>query len=225
MGSMKDRLSTLNRQYREIEIKALDGDSQEIAFYRRPTEIEDDILRKAMSEEYDTILTGLKDGDNSVYATLLEMFAKSDVALSIDSLVSSQAQAIRQRAVKELGKPEPKEDTTDEDRKAYIDELVPIFERYAEDIREMLRKDPKDVVASKAAQARVESIASDRAFEIYRRRLIAQALFEKDEATDQFTRVFETQEQVPEFLDTDTINSITSKIMEEMNRVKNLPLK
>lgn len=225
MSSLKDRLSTLNRQYKEIEIQAMDKESSEIAYYRRPTEIEDNILRKAMSEENETILKSLKEGDESVYATLLDMFEKSDVGISIDYIASTQIENIRQSSVKELGKDEPDKDSSQEERDAYVEELKPIFERRMGEIREIIGKDPKDVLAQKAAQSRIEKIAMERAWEIYRRRLIAQALYEKDEDSDLFKRVFTKHEEVPEFLDTDTINTITSKIIEEMQKVRPLPLK
>lgn len=222
---LKDKLSVLNRQFREIEIKSLDGNSSETGYYRRPTEIEDSILKKAMNEEYETILAGLKSGDESVYHTLVDLFKNSSQDASINILIGAQTDEIRQASVRELGKKEPDAETPDEEREAYIEELKPIFERRVEELRNLLKLEPEDVLPEKAAQSRVEAIARDRAFEIYRRRLIAQSLYEKDEDTDKYELVFESHEEVPEFLDTDTINTITKAIIDEMNRVKNLPLK
>jgi hypothetical protein len=222
---LKDKLSVLNRQFREIEIQSLDKTSKEVGYYRRPTEIEDSILRKAMNEEYETILGGLKEGETSVYHTMIDLFKNASTEAAVNTLIASQADDIRAQSARELGKLEPDADTSKEDREAYIEELKPIFERKVEELRKVLNMEPEDVLPMKAAQTRIETIARDRAFEIYRRRLIAQSLYEKDDATDKFELVFAKHEEVPESLDTDTINTIAKAIIDEMNRVKNLPLK
>lgn len=224
MNKLKDRLATLNRQFQEIEITSLDGETKETAYYRRPTEYDDSILKKAMNEEYESISKGLKEGDDSTFETLKGLFAESPRAASIEALVASQINELRQASVRELGKPELDETATDEERKAFIEELTPIFERKAQELRDILDKESDDVLPTKAAQARVEAIARDKAFEIYRRRLIAQSLYEKDEETGEYVLSFAVEE-VPKFLDTDTINTITTVIIGEMNRVKNLPLR
>ncbi len=222
---LKDKLSVLNRQFRELTITSVDGTNSETGYYRRPTEIEESILRKAMSEEYETIVSGLKGGSPSIYDTLLELFKSQPKRVCADAIVAAHADDLRARSITELGRPEPTSDDSEEDRKAFIDDLTPIFERRANELRDTMELEESDALAEKATQARIEAIARERAFEIYRRRLISQCLYEKNEETDAYELVFDNHEDVPKALDSDTINTITKAILDEVNRVKSLPLR
>lgn len=222
---LKDRLSVLNRQFREIEITSLDSTKTELAYYRRPTEIEEQILRKAMNEEFEVILKGLKYGEPSVFHNFVELFKTAGKEAAVNAIINSQTETMRQDAVRELGEEEPAKDSSEADRDAYIERLKPFFEDRVKRLRGILDVEPDDVLPEKAAEIRIEAIARERAWEIYRRRLIAQSLYEKDEDTDQYVLAFENHEEVPEALDSDTINALTRSILDEVNRVKNLPLK
>jgi rubrerythrin len=225
MSKLKDRLSVLNRQFREVTIRSIDSDDSEIAYYRRPTELEDQVLRKAMNEEFETLIKGFKAGESSTYQHFIELFKVAGKEASVNAIINSQTETMRQDAVRELGEAEPAADSSKEDREAYVEKLKPLFEQRVERLRGILNAEPDDVLPEKAAEIRIESMARDRAWELYRHRLIASSIYEKDDATDQFELVFENHEDVPNCLDSDMINTITKLVLDEINRVKNLPLR
>ncbi len=233
MSSFKERLAGLNRQYRPIMLKSVDGEIEEKVFYRRPTEMEDELLRKDMEDEFEHIRDRLKraeEGKESLYDTLYRNFIESKVDNAIGYIVLERIPGIRAAAMLEAGLENLKDDATQEDKDAWMEKFKPPFDRMVQEAKDEWKDTPHEVLASRAAESRVENIARERAYEVYRRCLIAQSIYGQDEE-ENYVRIFAGNDkksgadEVSEWLDKDTIDALASKIVEEVNRNKNVPLK
>lgn len=97
----KEKLASLNRQYREMILKSQDGTNELPVFYRRPTELEDDILRKAMEQEFEAIKDGLKhagEGKDSLFEQLRKSFNEGKPDAAIGYIVLERIPGIREAA-------------------------------------------------------------------------------------------------------------------------------
>jgi hypothetical protein len=224
----KEKLAGLNRQYREIELTSKDGSQSMNVYYRRPTELEDDLLRKQMEEEIEAISDGLKtapEGKESFYDTIHKVFLEGKSENAIGYIVLEGIDEIRNAAKIEAELEDLPADATQEQKDEWLAKFKPIFDRRVEEAKDMWKDTPHEVLATRAAEARVLKISRDRAYEVYRRCLIAQSIYGKDEESGLFERIFEKPEEVPEYLDKDTIDTVAGKVVEEINRFRNVPLK
>lgn len=224
----KEKLASLNRQYREMILKSQDGTNELPVFYRRPTELEDDILRKAMEQEFEAIKDGLKhagEGKDSLFEQLRKSFNEGKPDAAIGYIVLERIPGIREAAKLEASLKDLGDDATQEEKDAWLEKFKEPFDRRVQDAKDEWKEVPIEVLASRAAESRIEAIARERSYEIYRRCLIAQSVYGKDDDTSEFGRIFEGPDEVSEYLDKDTIDNLASKIVEEINRYKNLPLK
>ncbi len=227
LKEMKEKLASLNRQYREIVLKSQDGETEMPVYYRRPTEMEDEILRKAMENEFEVIKTTLKhpsDGKESLFEQLLKSFAEGKSEAAIGYIVLERIPGIREAAKMEASLKDLGEDATQEEKDEWLEKFKEPFDRRVQEAKDEWKDVPIEVLASRAAESRVDAIARDRAYEIYRRCLIAQSLYLKDDESDQYERIYEGADEVKRDLDKDTIDSLAGKIVEEVNRYKNRPL-
>lgn len=227
MSNWKEKLASLNRQYREMVLESSDKSDSLTVYYRRPTELEDDILRRDMEEEFHTIKSTLKDsgdGKESMYDTLYKNFIETKIDNAIGYIVLERIPGIRKLAINEAGLEELPKDASKEDREAWLEKFKPPFDRMVEEAKDEWRDTPHEVLAARAAESRVESFARERSMETYRHCLIQQSVYGKDDDGN-FERIFLESKEVPEFLDKDTIDMLANKIVEEINRYKNVPLK
>lgn len=225
--SARERLSTLNRRYREITIESQDKERTETVYYRRPTEAEDNILQQAMREEGEDIRASLKnaeEGKESVFQTLVKFFEEDNIDYSLNTIVEDRLPSIRRNAMSDAGLKFLDDDATEEEQQQWREKFSPEFERLLNEAKDEYRSYDRAVLAVKAAEVRVSKLAQERAVEIYRRRLIAQSLYDKLE-DGSYELIYDKPEEVPEYLDKETIDLLANKIIEEINRFKNVPLK
>lgn len=227
MSNWKEKLAGLNRQFREMALTSADGETTEIVYYRRPTELEDDVLRKMMEDEFETIKDTLKNapgGKSSMYDSLVKNFLETKIDNAIGYIVLERIPAIRKTAMLESGVEELDKDASEQEREEWLEKFKGPFDRMVQEAKDEWKDVPAEVLAARAAESRVEALARERAYEVYRRCLIAQSLYGRDEQGT-YSRIFEKQEEVQAYLDKDTIDSLATKIVEEINRFKNVPLK
>lgn len=228
LKDMKEKLASLNRQYREIILKSQDGETEMPVYYRRPTEMEDEVLRKAMESEFESIRDGLKsaqDNKESLFDQLVSQFSKESEQVCINYIIIDRLPGIREVAKIEAELKDLDDDATQEEKDAWFEKIKEPIDRKVQEAKDEYADVPKEVLANIAAEKRVESLARERAWEIYRRCLIAQSVYLKDDETDQFVRVYDGPDEVKSDLDKDTIDTLATKILAEVNRYKNVPLK
>lgn len=228
LKEMKEKLASLNRQYREIILKSQDGETELPVYYRRPTEMEDEILRKAMENEFESIRDGLKnsaEGKESLFDQLVKSFSEGKPDAAINYIVLERIPGIREAAKIEANLKDLSDDASQEEKDEWLEKFKEPFDRRVQDAKDEWKDVPIEVLASRAAESRIEAIARERAYEIYRRCLVAQSIYLKDDETDKYERVYDSPEDVKADLDKTTIDTLATKIVEEINRYKNLPLK
>ncbi len=226
--SAKEKLATLNRRFRPIEIVSQDGEQTETLYYRRPTETEDGVLRKMMEEHFESVRDGLKtgaDGKTSAYEMFRNAYLREKPEVSVDTIISDRIDEIGRKTRLDAGLKEYPEDGTEEEKAAWKDAFEKHYDAVVQEFREPWLGTDIDVLAVKAAESKVSRIAQERAIEVYRRALIQQSLYSKDEAQGTYELIFAETDEVPDFLDKDTIDMLANRIMEEMNRFRNVPLK
>lgn len=223
-NAFKEKLAALRRQYKEIPIKSIDGEAEEIVYYRRPTEMEDEALQKDMKTEFESIKDSLRTGGDrkSVYDELRGHFldARNE---AVNYLILERLPSIRKAAMAEAGLEELDKDATDEQKKEWEEKIKEPFERLREEAKDEWKDFPDEVLASRAAESRIDYLAQEQAWAVYRRSLVSQSLFGKDD--DGFVRIFDDADDVAEFLDKDTIDTLAVKIADEIKKHKNVPLK
>lgn len=225
-NAFKEKLAALRRQYKEIPIPSIDGESEEIVYYRRPTEMEDEALQKDMKAEFESIKETLRtadEGKKSVYDELRWHFLEGRNE-AINYLVLERLPSIRKAAMAEAGLEELDKDATDEQKKEWEEKIKEPFERLREEAKDEWKDFPDEVLASRAAESRIDYLAQEQSWAVYRRSLVSQSLFGKDE-DEGFVRIFDDADDVAKFLDPDTINMLAVKIADEIKKHKNVPLK
>lgn len=233
MARLKDKLSALERPQIEMTLKSADS-RREVAFlYQRPTEIVDAYLKQQLNDEYEAAMDSLKESKNGKKSTrdvLYDQFVEGGKETSANSLLTKELKSIREEVIRQIQLDPPEEDASQEVKDEFMAEFRPAFEdeltrrrtRYCE--RELAD------LAHRATEMRLSEIALERATQIYRRSLVAHAIYERleddrGEATGEVTLAFESEHEVAEFLPSDTIDKLADRIIEELNRARSLPLK
>jgi hypothetical protein len=232
MARLKDKLASLDRPRIKITIKSRDGGREVDAYYQRPTEMVDTVLRQAINDEYDAAMQRLKDkgeSGKSVHEVIRETYVEKGAESAINTLLVKELGSVRQEAVRILGIDPPGDDASEEEKNRYSEELRPIFDEELERRRDRYRKEDLSKLCDRATELRVSDLASERAQEIYRRSLVAQSIYEEDQDTSgqptgKYLLAFDDDKDVAENLASDTITTIANRVVEELQKVRSLPL-
>lgn len=223
---LREQLGNLNRQYRAIEIPSADGESSVTAYYRRPAAAEDKESGKSYDEEFKAAKAGLHAAENdepSAYQRFETMFSEDKPEHSINAILNGMAADLRRAAVMELELTPPADGASKAEIAEFVDKIRPTYERMLEAERANLQEYPADILARRAAEQKVYGIATERATDVFTRRLVAQSLYERTEAGE-YSLLFSDADEVARELDSDTIATIVRKINAEVARSRSGPL-
>lgn len=233
-----EKLAALDRPETPITISSLDGKQEVKLVYVRPTLAKDQVLQKALQEEYDSVLAGLKATDpesgSSIYSRLLEQYIELGKENATNYLVQPQLWKIRQDTLTELELvpvDDLKKDATEEEKaahkeaeEAFIGVFKPAFEARYEKVRALLSEQNSiEELAHKCATLQIETRARERAIEVHRRNLVADSLWYREQDGDPLQRAFANADEVAEYCAASTIVSLANKISEELEKQRNLP--
>jgi hypothetical protein len=237
MASIKDKLSQLGRPVKKISLTSRDGSQELDVYYQCLTTLKERILREAMREEFEKSIAEFKQVKEgqvlSVYETWKKEFEGIGAEKCAKFIVASDRMAIRAETIRLMTREPLAEGATKEDEEAWIAEFTPIFEQQVEESVAAVKESASlEELAEKAVNINVETEANKYAYDIYRMRLIQESILEpeldandKELSPPKYKLVFSNPKEVEELLSTETIDSLSAKITEEVRQAKTLPLK
>lgn len=224
MSTLKEKLSRLGRPLRKLPI-SIDGEVVEVT-YQRPTAVKDEMLRESMREEYENAMKAFKtapqDG-KSVDEAYRSEFQRLGQEKVVDYLIGRELKVYADEATRNLGRERPAEDADEAIKKLWFDEWKPIFDGVIDAARVEFNKEDGTALIDRAVESQLDQMAKDRAFEIYRRRLILDSIY--DDENGQLVPVFTAEKEIDEVLAVDTINELGRMISEEVAKAREVPLK
>jgi hypothetical protein len=229
MASIKEKLSLLGRNVREITLKSRDGEQEVKVFYQRPTSIKDRLLREDMKEKYDEAYAEFhKEGPDgkSKYQSLFDEFTKLGSEKTARYIVFKDLGPIRSASVKELGEEEPDDKASKEDKDAYWAKLEPVIEANVNSsIADMATQDVS-ILAEAAVTKELSDMAQRRAMGTYSMHLIMDSIKQEVEGKkDEYESVFTSVEEIEELLPEETITDLAIMINDEVRKAREIPLK